>query len=179
MNVGGARQAWIGVGSNLQGTWGASPDRQVAAAMQAIDRLPGTRALAQSSLYRSPPMGPSDQPDYANAVMRIQTRLAPATLLRLLKRLDKPRKRWKFDKSDIDGWEKRRQYEAFAEEALAETHTEQSPWFIVPGDRKPQARAIVAAILAEQLQRLAPDYPKEDETVLKEYRRLLAKNGVK
>lgn len=89
MNVGGARQAWIGVGSNLQGTWGASPDLQVAAAMQAIDRLPGTRALAQSSLYRSPPMGPSDQPDYANAVMRIQTRLAPATLLRLLKRLER------------------------------------------------------------------------------------------
>ena len=40
MNVGGARQAWIGLGSNLQGTWGASPDRQVAAAMRAIDRLP-------------------------------------------------------------------------------------------------------------------------------------------
>ncbi|MDY6841477.1 MAG: PPK2 family polyphosphate kinase [Pseudomonadota bacterium] len=97
---------------------------------------------------------------------------------RLLKRLDKPRKRWKFDKSDIDGWEKRSQYESFAEEALAATHTEEAPWFIVPGDRKSQARAIVAAVLAEQLQRLAPDYPKEDESVLKEYRRLLAKNGV-
>lgn len=35
---------------------------------------------------------------------------------RLLKRLDKPRKRWKFDRSDIDGWEKRHQYQAFAEE---------------------------------------------------------------
>ena len=98
---------------------------------------------------------------------------------RLLKRLDKPRKRWKFDKSDIDGWEKRRQYESFAEEALAATHTKEAPWFIVPGNRKPQARAIVAAILPEQLQQLAPNYPKEDESVLKEYRRLLAKNGVK
>ena len=97
---------------------------------------------------------------------------------RLLKRLDKPRKRWKFDRSDIDGWEKRREYEAFAEEAIAATHTEQAPWFIVPGDRKPQARPIVAAILAEQLQKLAPEYPKEDESVLKEYRRLLAKTGV-
>ncbi|AXS83544.1 MULTISPECIES: polyphosphate kinase 2 family protein [Marinobacter] len=98
---------------------------------------------------------------------------------RLLKRLDKPRKRWKFDKSDIDGWEKRGQYEAFAEEAMAATHTGKAPWFIVPGDRKPQARAVVAAVLAEQLQRLAPEYPKEDEGVLDEYRRLLAKNGVK
>lgn len=98
---------------------------------------------------------------------------------RLLKRLDKPRKRWKFDRSDIDGWEKRGQYEKFAQEALASTHTEEAPWFIVPGDRKLQGRAIVAAILAEQLERLAPEYPKEDEGVLKEYRRLLARNGVK
>ena len=98
---------------------------------------------------------------------------------RLLKRLDKPRKRWKFDKSDIDGWEKRDQYEAFAEQALAQTHTDEAPWFMVPGDDKAQARAIVAAILAEQLQHLAPDYPKEDKAVLEEYRRLLASKGVK
>ncbi|WP_297793310.1 polyphosphate kinase [uncultured Marinobacter sp.] len=97
---------------------------------------------------------------------------------RLLKRLDKPRKRWKFDRSDIEGWEKRHQYEAYAEEALAATHTEDAPWFIVPGDRKPQARAIVAALLAELLQKLAPEYPQEDKGVLEEYRRLLARNGV-
>ena len=97
---------------------------------------------------------------------------------RLLKRLDKPRKRWKFDRSDIEGWEKRDQYGAFAEEALVATHTEEAPWFLVPGDRKPEARAIVSALLAEQLEQLAPNYPKEDEKVLKEYRRLLAKTGV-
>lgn len=97
---------------------------------------------------------------------------------RLLTRLDKPRKRWKFEQSDIDGWVKRSQYQRYAEEALAQTHTAEAPWFIVPGDRKPQARAIVAAILAEQLQHLAPDYPKEDQTVLDEYRQLLARNGV-
>lgn len=98
---------------------------------------------------------------------------------RLLKRLDKPRKRWKFDKADIDGWEKRHQYETFAEQALAATHTKEAPWFVIPGDRKSEARAIVAALLAEQLEQLAPDYPKEDKGVLKEYRHLLAKSGVK
>lgn len=98
---------------------------------------------------------------------------------RLLTRLDKPRKRWKFDKSDVDGWAKRKQYEQFAEEALAQTHTDDAPWFVVPADKKPQARAIVAAILAEQLQELAPDYPNEDQGVLEEYRRLLASKGVK
>jgi polyphosphate kinase 2 (PPK2 family) len=98
---------------------------------------------------------------------------------RLLARLDKPRKRWKFDKSDIEGWVRRAEYEALAEETLAATHTEEAPWFVVPADRKEQTRAIVAAMVAEQLKRLAPAYPHEDRKVLAEYRRLLAKNGVR
>lgn len=98
---------------------------------------------------------------------------------RLLARLDKPRKRWKFDRADIEGWAQRALYQQFAEEALAQTHTEEAPWFVVPGDRKPEARAIVAAMLAERLRLLAPDYPTEDQAVLDEYRRLLAQNGVK
>lgn len=97
---------------------------------------------------------------------------------RLLKRLDKPRKRWKFDRSDIDGWKKRATYQAYAEEALAATHTDAAPWFIVPGDRKAEARAIVAALVAEVLKALAPDYPKEHPDVLAEYRALLAEHGV-
>lgn len=98
---------------------------------------------------------------------------------RLLKRLEKPRKRWKFDASDIDGWEKRDHYICAAQRAIAATHTEASPWLIIPGDSKPQARAIVATVLAEQLQQLAPDYPPEDQSVLEHYRKLLAENGVK
>ncbi|QFS88755.1 MULTISPECIES: polyphosphate kinase 2 family protein [Marinobacter] len=97
---------------------------------------------------------------------------------RLLKRLDKPRKRWKFDRSDIEGWKMRDKYQAYAEEALAATHTNEAPWFIVPGDRKPEARAIVAALVAEVLKSLAPDYPEEHPDVLEEYRTLLAENGV-
>lgn len=92
---------------------------------------------------------------------------------RLLKRLDKPRKRWKFDPSDIEGWRRRGEYQTYAEEAIAATHTDDAPWLMIPGDRKPVARAIIAAILAEQLQKLAPDYPAEDEATLKAYRKLL------
>mgnify|MGYP005841493399 CR=1 FL=1 len=97
---------------------------------------------------------------------------------RLLKRLDKPRKRWKFDESDIDGWEKRKQYGNYAEKAIAATHTNDAPWFIVPGDRKPQARAIVARIVADKLEQMAPEYPKERAAVLERYRRLLSESGV-
>jgi hypothetical protein len=48
----------------------------------------------------------------------------------------------------------------------------------VPGDRKPEARAIVAALLAGVLKQLAPDYPAEHPDVLEDYRQLLAANGV-
>ena len=93
---------------------------------------------------------------------------------RLIKRLDKPRKQWKFDASDIDGWHKRDLYLRYTEEAIAATHTPEAPWLIIPGDEKPVARAIVAGVLAEQLERLAPGYPPLDEELIEKYRSLLA-----
>lgn len=92
---------------------------------------------------------------------------------RLVKRLDKPRKQWKFDASDIDGWHKRELYRQYTEEAIMATHTPEAPWLIIPGDKKPVARAIMAGVLAEQLKRLAPDYPPLDKKLLKRYRDLL------
>ncbi|MCH8498675.1 MAG: polyphosphate kinase [Marinobacter sp.] len=94
---------------------------------------------------------------------------------RLLKRLDKPRKRWKFDPSDIDAWHKRGQLIQYAEEALAATHTAEAPWLIIPADRKPVARRIVARLVADCLKILAPNYPPEDPKTLKQYRAMLEK----
>lgn len=68
--------AYVGLGANLD-----DPAAQLRAAIQAIAGLPGTRLLATSSLYRSAPMGPPDQPDYCNAVCQVETRLAPAAML--------------------------------------------------------------------------------------------------
>ncbi|GAA3583172.1 polyphosphate kinase 2 family protein [Marinobacter xestospongiae] len=88
---------------------------------------------------------------------------------RLLKRLDKPRKRWKFESSDIDAWRRRHEYRAVAGEAMAATHTTAAPWHIIPANRKPVARALVARIVAEQLQGLAPEYPSHDPALLAQY----------
>ena len=75
--------AFIGLGSNL-----ANPSAQVSQAMQAIDRLPETQVSARSSLYRSAPVGYLDQPDFINAVIRIETSLAPLALLQALLALE-------------------------------------------------------------------------------------------
>ncbi|MDD2721594.1 MAG: 2-amino-4-hydroxy-6-hydroxymethyldihydropteridine diphosphokinase [Gallionella sp.] len=68
--------AFIGLGSNL----GESRE-QLRLALADIGRLPGTRLLSCSSLYRSAPVGYLDQPDFVNAVACIETALAPRVLL--------------------------------------------------------------------------------------------------
>ena len=51
--------AYIAIGSNL-----ASPLEQVNAALKALGDIPESHILAVSSFYRTPPLGPQDQPDY-------------------------------------------------------------------------------------------------------------------
>lgn len=72
----GRTRAYIGLGSNLD-----HPARQLEIALTALAALPGTTLVARSRLYRNPPLGPPDQPDYVNAVAAIDTDLAPLALL--------------------------------------------------------------------------------------------------
>lgn len=76
-------RTYIGLGSNL-----AHPIKQVQQALLALQTLPQTRLMASSSLYRSPPMGPQDQPDFINAVARLDTLLAPEPLLLALQTIE-------------------------------------------------------------------------------------------
>jgi 2-amino-4-hydroxy-6-hydroxymethyldihydropteridine diphosphokinase len=68
--------AYIALGSNLR-----EPRRQLQAGFAALARLPDTQVVAQSSLYRSAPVGYADQPDFVNAVAALRTALAPRDLL--------------------------------------------------------------------------------------------------
>ncbi len=76
-------RVFIGLGSNL-----ADPKGQVQAAQKALQALPTTTWLASSSLYKSPPMGPQDQPDYINAVVALDTELSPHDLLDCLQQIE-------------------------------------------------------------------------------------------
>ncbi|NDJ58867.1 2-amino-4-hydroxy-6-hydroxymethyldihydropteridine diphosphokinase [Enterobacteriaceae bacterium 4M9] len=67
---------YIAIGSNL-----ASPLAQASAAVKALGNLPESRLVAVSSFYRTPPLGPQDQPDYLNAVVALETGLEPLALL--------------------------------------------------------------------------------------------------
>ena len=76
--------AFIGLGSNLD-----DPCRQLHRAFAALGELPDTSLLAQSSLYRSAPLGYADQPDFVNAVAKIATALAPQALLQALLEIER------------------------------------------------------------------------------------------
>ena len=75
--------AYIAIGSNL-----ASPLEQVNAAVKALADIPESRILAVSSFYRTPPLGPQDQPDYLNAAVALETTLAPEELLNHTQRIE-------------------------------------------------------------------------------------------
>lgn len=76
--------AFIGLGSNLE-----DPHSQLQRAFAEIDRLPDTRLVARSSLYRSAPLGYADQPEFANAVAQIATALTPQVLLQALLEIER------------------------------------------------------------------------------------------
>ena len=76
-------KVYIGLGSNL-----ANPETQVLSAQQDLAKLPLTQHIAMSSLYKSPPMGPKDQPDYINAVVALETSLSPNDLLSRLQEIE-------------------------------------------------------------------------------------------
>ncbi|HBS5720901.1 TPA: 2-amino-4-hydroxy-6-hydroxymethyldihydropteridine diphosphokinase [Klebsiella aerogenes] len=74
---------YIAIGSNL-----ASPLEQVNAAIRALAEIPDSRVVSVSSLYRTPPLGPQDQPDYLNAAVALETSLAPEALLDHTQRIE-------------------------------------------------------------------------------------------
>lgn len=75
---------YIGLGSNLD-----NPESQVKTAIEALAGLSQIRLQDRSSLYRSAPMGPQDQPDYVNAVVKLSTGLEPEALLDKLQGIER------------------------------------------------------------------------------------------
>ena len=95
--------AYVGLGSNLD-----DPARQVALALDGLDRLPGTRRVSVSPLYRTRPFGDVVQPAFVNAVAGLLTQRTPEELLADLRALEvelgraPPRERWGPRVIDLD-----------------------------------------------------------------------------
>ncbi|SKB51625.1 2-amino-4-hydroxy-6-hydroxymethyldihydropteridine diphosphokinase [Luteibacter sp. 22Crub2.1] len=71
--------ALIGLGGNL-----GDVRARLAAAIDALGRVPGVSVGARSRFYRTPPWGNVDQPDFVNAAVAIDTTMGPHDLLDVL-----------------------------------------------------------------------------------------------
>jgi 2-amino-4-hydroxy-6-hydroxymethyldihydropteridine diphosphokinase len=78
--------AYIALGSNMASAAGA-PDATLAAAARRLAQL-GT-IVGRSSLYRTRPVGYAEQPSFVNAVLALETSLAPHALLTQLLEIEK------------------------------------------------------------------------------------------
>ncbi|MFT7668824.1 MAG: 2-amino-4-hydroxy-6-hydroxymethyldihydropteridine diphosphokinase [Planctomycetota bacterium] len=77
-------RAYIGLGSNL-----GDSQANLDAACEALGAADGVRVLKRSKTIRTDPQGgPSDQPDYWNAVLEIETELEASALLSLLHEIE-------------------------------------------------------------------------------------------
>jgi PPK2 family polyphosphate:nucleotide phosphotransferase len=84
-------------------------------------------------------------------------------LKRFLARLDNPDKNWKFSAGDATERGFWRDYMDAYEDAIRETATEDSPWYVVPADNKWFTRAVVAAAIIDAMASLDLHYPKVDK----------------
>ncbi len=75
--------AYIALGSNL-----SDPVQQITRAFAALDAIPETRCVLNSSLYASRPMGEIEQADYINAAATLETCLSPRNLLHCLQDIE-------------------------------------------------------------------------------------------
>jgi len=83
---------------------------------------------------------------------------------RLLKRLEDPDKAWKFSITDLEERSKWSEYEKAYEEMLNKTSTKWAPWYVIPADRKWVAHALIAEVIASEIEKLDLTYPVLNKT---------------
>ncbi|GBD91280.1 polyphosphate kinase 2 [bacterium BMS3Abin04] len=86
---------------------------------------------------------------------------------RFIERLENPAKNWKFSTADLKErgyWD---EYQKCYEEAIAETSTSHSPWYVVPADKKWFTRLVLSEVINKTLESLPLKYPQLKEEELK------------
>lgn len=92
---------------------------------------------------------------------------------RLLERLDRTDKHWKYNPSDVDErllWD---DYMRAYQDVFDRTSTAASPWHVVPADRKWYARLAIEGLLIDALSGIDPQWPAADFDVEVEKARVL------
>jgi PPK2 family polyphosphate:nucleotide phosphotransferase len=92
---------------------------------------------------------------------------------RLLARLDRPDKHWKFNPGDIDERERWPAYQEAYQIAIERTHTDAAPWHVIPADKKWYRNLAIGRLLHDTLRGMDPQWPVADFDVEEQRRRLV------
>lgn len=82
---------------------------------------------------------------------------------RFLARIEDESKNWKFSESDLKERALWPAYMKAYEDAIGNTATEHSPWYIIPADRKWMMQYLVSCAILETLEDIDPQYPEMPE----------------
>jgi PPK2 family polyphosphate:nucleotide phosphotransferase len=96
---------------------------------------------------------------------------------RLLDRINDPLKNWKFQPGDLHERELWNDYTKAYEEVLMKTSTRWAPWYVVPADRNRARDLMVADVVVDTLEKMAPEFPTVDPDVLKTARQWAAERS--
>ena len=91
---------------------------------------------------------------------------------RLMARLERPDKYWKYNPGDVDERKLWPEYQEAYQAVLDRTSTKYAPWYVVPCDKKWYSRLAVTELLIGALEDLDLSYPPADFDVEAEKRRL-------
>lgn len=86
---------------------------------------------------------------------------------RFLERIDLKIKNWKFSASDVEERAYWDEYMKAYENAINTTATKNSPWYVIPADKKWYTRYLVSEAVIEVFKKIAPQYPELDEEAQK------------
>ena len=91
---------FIALGSNL-----GNPKEMVKNGILSIKNIGGVKILSESSLYETPPVGILNQPNFINAVVKIDSNLSPYELLNKLLKIENTAGRIRVDKNGPRTWD--------------------------------------------------------------------------
>ena len=93
---------------------------------------------------------------------------------RLMERLDRPDKHWKYNPGDVAERARWPHYMDAYQTVFERTSTENAPWFVVPANRKWYARLAVQNLILGALREINPQWPAATFNVDAEKKRLAA-----
>lgn len=91
---------------------------------------------------------------------------------RLVARLHRNSKLWKYNPSDVDDRERWNALQEAYQIALVRTSTDQAPWYVIPVDHKWYARLAAQQIVIAKLRELDLGWPQPDYDLKKERKRV-------